>query len=66
MEQTIKDIALLLGGWTVIIAGILSFISYLATQSITHWKFMCQKNQERTCTSRGERPQLDRWESPHL
>lgn len=34
MEQTIKDVALLLGGWTVIVTAILSFISYLTTQKI--------------------------------
>jgi hypothetical protein len=34
MEQTIKDVILLLGGWTVIITGIVSFISYLTTQKI--------------------------------
>jgi hypothetical protein len=34
MEQITKDIALLLGGWTVIVTGVISFISYLATQKI--------------------------------
>ncbi len=34
MEQIVKDVALLLGGWTVIVTGIVSFISYLTTQKI--------------------------------
>ncbi len=47
MEQTIKDIALLLGGWTVIITGIISFISYLATQRIiSSWDLKNQRELE--------------------
>jgi hypothetical protein len=47
MEQTIKDIALLLGGWTVIITGIISFISYLATQRIINsWDMKNQRELE--------------------
>lgn len=47
MEQTIKDITLLLGGWTVIITGIISFISYLATQRIIKsWNMKNQRELE--------------------
>ncbi len=47
MEQTIKDIALLLGGWTVIITGIFGFISYLATQRIIRsWDWKNQQELE--------------------
>ena len=47
MEQIIKDIVLLLGGWTVIVTGIVSFISYLATQRIIRsWDIKHQRELE--------------------
>lgn len=47
MEQIVKDIALLLGGWTAIITGIVGFVSYLATQKIIKtWDVKNQKDLE--------------------
>ena len=47
MEQIIKDVALLLGGWTVIITSIIGFISYLATQRIIKsWDVKSQRELE--------------------
>ena len=47
MEQIIKDIILFLGGWTVIVTGIVSFISYLTTQKIINsWDAKNQRELE--------------------
>jgi len=55
MEQTIKDIALLLGGWTVVITGIISFISYLATQRIIgSWDVKNQRELETLRSNQAE------------
>lgn len=47
MEQITNDVVLLLGGWTVLVTGIVSFISYLTTQKIINsWEAKNQRELE--------------------